>query len=387
MRILLIFIALALSSCTLISHQSQKETVRLLDTARRNRAEHIFHNVIEKLATEYHEPIDLERWTIDTLNNGLQALDGHASLVKPHANQPRRHAYFGFEYRVRSGRIFIVRVDYGSPMWNAGLRRTDEVVAINGIGLGNHSLQEISTYFDEFEMAQFSVLRGKTLQELSVTKRRFSQLPPYELHYIGQYAYVFVANFDEQIAPFLKFVMPHIDHADGVIFDLRSNTGGSWQYALRLISYVLTPNLPIMRIGSAFESANIYESFECPVHKPSVPVVVLINTETASAGEMASQILKESKRALVIGEGPTLGLGTTMSTYELDNLDGLELSIPRQKYFGPTGGNINKIGVTPDLHVTETNPAQRYIPGVLDTALEAAVQYLDMQRAQTASLR
>jgi carboxyl-terminal processing protease len=163
-----------------------------------------------------------------------------------------------------------------------------------------------------------------------------------------------------------------------VIIDLRGNMGGSFLSSVETARRLLPAGLIVTTQGQITEVNNIPFTSESGMSAHDIPLVVLIDTETASAAEVLAAALKDNNRATLIGM-PTFGKGTIQYPIRLIALDELDSSGKPQsarsgavrltiaKLIAPRGGAINGIGITP--HIMEADPGNQ-----LKLAIEKAVE-------------
>lgn len=341
------------------------------------RSKQLFGEVIDLLSEYYYEDLDLEDWTRRTLRHGLNELDKHASLNKKSIAEEttKNRLRFGFHFALDEHGMRIIKIEPRSPAWTAGFTLGDRIIKIGGQSIFGLGLREISNLIDKNEPLELTVLRNGALEELILRKSKIDDLPPYEgIMLAGSVGYIYLERFQIDVAQSLCDILKPLRNAEAYILDLRTNFGGYLQAALQTIGYFTPPDTLLITLLPRAGNGISYSSTRQCVNITTKPLVILVNHETASAGELVTQVLQESGRALVIGE-TTMGLGTTATSNYIFGGE-YDITIPHFKYFGPTGHAINKIGVIPDLQVKDKNPAGRYIRGIRDPILEEGLRYL-----------
>lgn len=169
------------------------------------------------------------------------------------------------------------------------------------------------------------------------------------------------------------------------VLDLRGNMGGSFLAGVETAKRLLPSGLIVTTQGQAAEVDNVPFSSDSGMTAHDIPVVLLVDAETASAAEVLVAALKDHERATLVGM-PTFGKGAVQFPLRLDWLDekdpsgkpktsktgGVRLTIA--KLIAPRGGAINGIGVNP--HILAADPTQQ-----LELALQKAVDLLPMMPA------
>lgn len=152
-----------------------------------------------------------------------------------------------------------------------------------------------------------------------------------------------------------------------LIIDLRGNLGGSFMAGVEVARRLLPAGLIVTTHGQRPEVDNQVYSSDSGMNAIDVPLVVLIDTETASAAEVVAAALKDNNRATLVGM-PSFGKGTVQYPLPLSSLDDVDaMGRPRSKsgavrvtiarLVAPRGGPINGLGVTP--HVVIADPARQ----------------------------
>jgi carboxyl-terminal processing protease len=165
-----------------------------------------------------------------------------------------------------------------------------------------------------------------------------------------------------------------------MILDLRGNMGGSFLASVETAKRLIPSGLIVTTQGQLNEVANQPFSSDSGMTAHDIPVVVLIDAETASAAEVLAAALKDNNRATLIGM-PTFGKGAIQYPLKLVSLDDVdEQGKPRTnrsgtvrltiaKLIAPRGGTINGVGIPP--HILEADPVQQ-----LNLAIEKAIELL-----------
>jgi C-terminal peptidase prc len=197
----------------------------------------------------------------------------------------------------------------------------------------------------------------------------------------GTVGYVRVGGFSQTTPGELDAALNALkmDGARVAILDLRGNHGGSFLAGVKVAQRLLPAGLIVTTQGQVPELDNRVYSSASGMSAHDIPLVLLIDSETASAAEVVAAALKDNGRAKLVGM-PTFGKGTVQSQFRLalDDPDAptgkpskagtVRVTIAR--LFSPSGGPINGVGVTPD--VLEANEATQ-----LGRAIEKAIEELE----------
>jgi hypothetical protein len=173
----------------------------------------------------------------------------------------------------------------------------------------------------------------------------------------GNVGYLDIRGFSgaQMVIPAIKSALDYLQGTDAIIFDLRRNGGGSPFSVNIIISHFTTadtiPSLTVKnRSGNQTFTRYTFATVPGP-RRPTVPLYVLTSGATASAGEDFTFVLKNMKRATIIGE-TTAGAGHNNATMNLGN--GFNASISFTRVVDPkTGAEWERVGVTPDVKVDQ----------------------------------
>jgi carboxyl-terminal processing protease len=134
------------------------------------------------------------------------------------------------------------------------------------------------------------------------------------------------------------------DKVKGIILDLRYNGGGDFNTALDIAGIFLDGDTVVM----AADNKGNQQVYKASSGKVDIPLVVLVNQDSASAAEILAAALQDNRRAELVGV-KTFGKGLVQTVFPLH--DGGALKLTTQKYYTPNGRDINEVGITPDYEV------------------------------------
>ncbi len=176
----------------------------------------------------------------------------------------------------------------------------------------------------------------------------------------------FTTNTDVELEKTLRELGISLQDQDkskvkGIILDLRSNPGGELEAAVRVADFFV-PEGPIVYIEYRNDSEEIYKADNRFL---KIPLIVLVDGNSASASEIVAGAIKDTKAGTLVGT-KTFGKGVVQSLYELQNNAGLKLTTG--KYLTPLKKDINKKGIEPDIKVELPENAEKDVQ--LDKAVE-----------------
>lgn len=293
-----------------------------------------------------------------TLNAMLGKLDPHSGFLDlgeyQNLKQDTEGSFggVGIELGMRKGFLTVIAPIEGTPAAQAGLEAKDRIVAIDGV----------ETIGETLDWA-VQRIRGEIGTSVTLTIKRAGKDKPFDVsvvrakiqavatkmkilpHGIG---YVRITQFSNRTTSDLKKAMETFaadPSVRGLVLDFRNNPGGLLKEAVTVADMFLDSGLIVNTIGRGFQQER--EHFATgPNTNTTMPIVVLVNSGTASASEIVVGALKDRQRAVVVGF-QTFGKGSVQSVYQLRNDTGLRLTTAR--YYTPSGGSIQANGITPDL--------------------------------------
>ena len=283
----------------------------------------------------------------------------------------------GAELAVRDGTIVVVSPLKGSPAEKAGLLPEDKIIEVNDASVEGQSLQDVVTK-----------IRGKKGTSVTLTVTRSSSKEPVRMTIVranihvpsvesevketpkGSAGVLTINQFGAETIADADKVLRDMKrkNIDGLILDLRFNGGGYLDGAVALSSYFLKEGKVVTVAGRGGPPQIHYVSGR-PLF-PDVPLAVLINQGTASASEIVAGALQDHKRATIIGM-KSFGKGTVQEVLDLPGGSSLRVTIAH--WLTPSGRNLGKEGVTPDITIDRT---PEDIDGKKDPQMEGAMTWV-----------
>lgn len=291
----------------------------------------------------------------------MSSLDPHSVVLPPSSyaefneNTRGRFAGVGIVIGIRDKQLTIISLMEGGPAERAGLRIGDQVKEIDGESTKKMSLSAI-----------MQGLRGEIGSRMDLTVERSGKEITYELQREDiqisssdsvdlrfddgiPVRYLRLKLFQEDTSTDLEKQLDNLDSVAGLILDLRGNPGGLLQEAVRVSDLFLPPEKRIVstQTNTDLTSYDSHQLLSSPKIQ-NIPIVVLVNGQSASASEIVSAALKVNNRAIVVGE-QTFGKGSVQSIWGMPGNFGLKMTIAR--YLTPDNLSIQDVGVQPDLQL------------------------------------
>ena len=325
----------------------------------------LFGEVLETIKQEYVDEINQADVMDSAINGLLQSLDPYSAYMSPRSYQGMQtdtkgeFGGLGIEIGMESGVVKVISPIDDTPAANAGIKAGDYIVKINGEQVQGKSLTDA-----------VELMRGPVGSSIDLTIRRKNEkkalkfkvtraiieVKSVEAKVVGgknKIGYLrlksFNENSDEQLFKYIKSFEKN-NKLVGYILDLRNNPGGLLTQAISVTDFFLDDGEIVSTKGRKISETRRFFSKKGD-GIDGKPLIILINTGSASAAEIVSGALKDHKRAIILGER-SYGKGSVQSIIPLKNGGGLRLTI--SKYYLPSGKSISEIGVLPDIFVEES---------------------------------
>ncbi len=243
--------------------------------------------------------------------------------------------------------LIVTRTIEDSPAAQSGIQERDEIVSIEGtsaIGLTPEQAAE-KIRGKAGTAVHLSIKRDTTIKAFSITRAEIclhavsAKTLPNNIGYIQ--LSTFISN---DAAREFRSALQKLSGTDGLIVDLRDNPGGLLSNALEIADMLLENGAIVSTIGRHGRHTDM-SSGDPVTHQP---IAVLVDEDSASASEILAGALKDNGRAIVVGTR-TYGKGLVQEINRLPG--GAAIHITVSKYLTPSGTDINKVGVAPDIQV------------------------------------
>ncbi len=311
-------------------------------------------NIILRDYVERDE-IDTEMLSQAAIKGMLEALDDpYAAYLDAETYQLNlgdiggKFEGIGAEVAIRDGQLTVIAPFAGSPAAEAGVQAGDVIMEVDGMPTSEMSLIEavlnvrgpkgtpvrlLILHQGETEPVEIEIIRG----EIELTSVRFEMR--------GDIAYINISQFTEKTNEELSPVLDSIarEAASGIILDLRSNPGGVLEAVVDVTSRFLEEGVVIIVVDSEGDEEVIKVSRQQVT--TDLPMVVLVNSFSASGSEVLAGALQDHGRATIAGT-TTFGKGSVNFLNRL--ADGSGLYITGARWLTPNGSLIEGKGITPD---------------------------------------
>lgn len=350
----------------------------------------LFSLVLERVREDYVDGSKLtyQDLVYRALKGLLGSLDPHSELMDPQqygALKKDTEGSFGglgIQVGLRNNYLTVIAPIEGTPASRAGIFAGDRIIRIEGIPCDHMGLSDavkrlrgavgtkvtLTIMRPSNGMVKDFTLKREVIQVDTVLDLSGQTNFPLDANKIG---YVRITQFGEKTGSELAAALKKLHHEgmQGLILDLRDNPGGLLDQAAKVCGlFVPHGTLVVSTEGRDPADDRRYYS-EGHTHYLKVPMVVLVNSWSASAAEIVSGCLQDLKRAVILGE-QTFGKGSVQSILQLDN--GWAMRLTTAKYYTPSHRVIHEKGITPDIivHMSSRDAEALTIkrtPGLLQT--------------------
>ena len=270
----------------------------------------------------------------------------------------------------------------GGPAEKVGIEADDMVVTIDGKPTKGKSLDDDSKLLRGKPGTVVHLMIDRDGKALPIAVTRAEIKPPSVTSKLldGDIGYarlaVFGATTSDELGAALRKL--NSEGAKAYILDLRDNGGGYLNAAIDVSSQFISTG-PIVSVAERSGSTREYDADD--VATAPKPLVVLVNKYTASASEITSGAIQDDGVGTLIGT-KTFGKGVVQTIFPLP--DGSAVKITTARYLTPSGRDINKIGITPNMFVAEPKDA-RFGDPANDNQLSAAISVLHQKLADNSN--
>ncbi len=310
------------------------------------------------------------------------ALDGMVGQLDPHSQFLLAEEYrqteedltnaftgIGIQVEQRDGHVVVAAIIPGTPAERAGLRRGDQFVKIDGEPLVNPSLDSTIKLVrgEPGSIVKVTVYRPAQSRNLDFTLHR-ERIQMQSVRLAGLRSdglgYLQITQFSERTGEEFRGALETLEKRGlrALVIDLRNNPGGLLDAAIAVCEpFFNKGELIVYTQGREVKSREEYRATEEHA-KRTYPVAILVNGGTASAAEIVSGAMRDTNRAVIVGE-KTFGKGSVQSVIELDNGEGIRLTTAR--YYTPSGVTIHQKGIVPQVEIEVSAEDEDLIRGQL----------------------
>lgn len=351
-------------------------------------------NSLQELITVYQNILNSYYKNIDEKDLADAAIDGMmSSLDDPYStymdeentetfNETVDGSYVGIGITItvdKSGDFSILDVADDSPAEKAKIKKGDVIIDIDGKELDGVSLDEVTTMVKGKEGSKLSLTILRDGKKIKKTVSRGSidlvsvNSQVYALNN-GNAGYISISSFAANTYKQFKKELKKVEDKNimSLIIDVRSNPGGHLSQTKKILELFMKKNKVLYQVefkGNKTKIKDQTKTFR------SYPVVILVNSSSASASEILAAAFKDSYTNVTILGETTYGKGTVQTAYSLS--DGSSLKYTTERWLTPKGKWIDGKGVTPDKEVLLTDEYLENPIAENDLQLQSALDILE----------
>jgi carboxyl-terminal processing protease len=320
----------------------------------------LFGDIFQRVRESYVDEVDEKKLIEAAINGMLTSLDPHSAFLNSdnfsdmQVQTKGKFGGLGIEITMENGLVKIVSPIDETPAAQAGLQPEDLIIAVDKEPIMGMTLNEaVDRLRGEVGSAvTITVKRGKQEPFDLELKRDTIKIRSVRAKVFDEIGYLRITTFSEQTTPGLisevdKMFAAHGDKLKGFVLDLRNNPGGLLNQAIEVSDAFLERGEIVSTRGRA--DADISRAYaRAGDIARGLPLVVLINSGSASASEIVAGALKDHQRAVLMGTR-SFGKGSVQSVIPVSGNSAMRLTTAR--YYTPAGISIQAKGITPDIEV------------------------------------
>ena len=321
-----------------------------------------FAEIFTRIKHSYVEPVSDEQLLDFAIEGMLNGLDPHSVYLKEerleelNEGTTGRFGGLGMEVVMDDGFVKIIAPIDDTPAARAGLKTGDLIIRIDDKTISGLSLNEATeqmrgepgtsiklTILRESEAEPFEIELERAVINIQTVKRR--QLD-------DQIGYLRVSQFQTMTAEVFRKELKSLRDTEkfaGLIIDLRNNPGGLLNSAVSIADVFITEGTIVSTKGRLPENEQDFLATPNDLIEGK-PIVVLINSGSASASEIVAGALQDHKRAIILGT-KSFGKGSVQTVVSVGEDIGIKLTTAR--YYTPNGRSIQAAGIVPDVVVAQ----------------------------------
>jgi carboxyl-terminal processing protease len=323
----------------------------------------LFTDVLSMVKKSYVEEVDTKKLIYGAINGMLASLDPHSSFMSPEMYKEMKietkgaFGGLGIEITIKDGLLTVISPIEDTPAYRAGIKAGDHILKID-----DKYTKDLTT------MEAVKRMRGTKGTKVVLTIMREGFEKPKEFPLVRDviqvksvkfktldegYGYIRIAQFQEKTDDDLEKALKTLRDGNGgalrgLVLDLRNDPGGLLDQAVKVSEHFVDEGKLIVYTEGREKDSKMKFTSRATVKEPHYPIVVLINSGSASASEIVAGALQDHKRAVVMGT-QSFGKGSVQTIIPLSDNSGLRLTTAR--YFTPNGRSIQAKGITPDIVV------------------------------------
>jgi carboxyl-terminal processing protease len=334
----------------------------------------LFSTVLDRVRSDYVEPVADRTLINNALNGMLNGLDPHSAYMTDRqwndmqTETTGRFGGIGLEVTDNAGLLQVISPIDGTPAAAAGLLPGDLITAVDGKTVEGLSLNDAVSEMrgpPNTEVRLIVKRQGVTDPIMVTLTRQIIHVETVKSRLIDDIGVIRISEFTERTDPGVREAIKSLraqagGHLRGLIVDLRNDPGGLLDQAVAVSNDFLPGGGIVSTRGRHADDDQRWSAKPNDDVSGGLPIVVLINNGSASASEIVAGALQDNRRALVLGT-QSFGKGSVQTIFPLTGNGAIRLTTAR--YYTPSGRSIQGVGITPNVEVQQTRtPAPHFAP-------------------------
>lgn len=277
----------------------------------------------------------------------------------------------------KTNQILVLAPMKNSPAEEVGMKTGDIINKVDGVEYTGEQLSEASSKMkgEEGTKVKIEIIRDNKTIELEVERKTIKVNHVEGKILNNNIGYIQISTFDDGCYEEFKEKYNELScqNIKALIIDLRNNGGGIVAESTDIADMMVEKDKILLITTAKGEEEEITKAKKQKVI--DLPIVFLVNENTASASEILTVAVKENNENVKVVGTKTYGKGVIQSIFTLSDGSGIKLTT--NEYFSPNHNTINKVGITPDYEVDLTNGNNMYtVEENEDIQLQKAIELL-----------
>lgn len=386
------FVATGTLTYYYVSNKETGSEVRLSDEDYNSIKQFLDVGDLQSLIDDYYyKDIDAQTLVNGALKGMVNALDDPYSVYYSEAeykayNEKNDGTFVGIGATVSkdeaTGYLKVVNIYVGAPSETAGLKVSDLITKIDNVdvkNLGNDELEDLLKGPVGSSVSLTILPSGSdTPSVINIVRAQLQNQYVFYTMLNENYAHVTITEFHGDVSKTFEDAIKYVkdENAQGVILDLRNNLGGSVKECVEIADLILPKGL----ICYTLDKEGKRDEYTADDQYNNIPMIVLVNGDTASASELLAGAIQDEGRGKLVGT-QTYGKGVVQSILDMPYSGG-GVKLSSALYYTPKGRNINGIGLTPDAVVElpeDVKAGSSPLTMETDTQLKMAIDMMNQQ--------
>lgn len=320
-----------------------------------------FKEVYYFLANEFKGSLNKKELEIAGVTGMMKGLDPFSQYLdkdlfkKSMRDTEGRYGGLGMVITLKDLQLTVVRTMKNSPAHRARILPDDVITRIDGKATKGLQIDELASLLRGLPRTRvtLTLFRPGTGEEKTYTlTRQIVAVETVSYKPLGRTGYIKITSFSKQTNKQLKRALREglLDGVKSFILDLRDNPGGLLDQSVQVAShFLMRGQLVVYTQGRGKDDRREYKA----IYRKNFnryPVIVLVNQHSASAAEIVAGALRDSGRALIVGE-KSYGKGTVQTIFRVRDGSGLRLTT--SKYYTPSGIDITRKKIVPEIRIVD----------------------------------